>query len=147
MSDDTTDIFKRTVRDVVRAVAEEAKGLKLSEATIADLQSAARGAHSGALSHFGNGIVVRGTIPVMFIPQVTPIQPVNVVVQQALGMPEWVRILISAATGALFALGVSLMMEYLRPNIVKRDLKKEATEHLISELTENMDLVLSGCRY
>jgi hypothetical protein len=42
MSDDI-DIFKRTMRAVVRAIAEEAKGLNLSEATLADLQSAAPG--------------------------------------------------------------------------------------------------------
>jgi hypothetical protein len=42
MSDDT-DTFKRTMQAVARAIAEEAKSLKLSEATVADLQSAARG--------------------------------------------------------------------------------------------------------
>ena len=42
MSDDT-NTFKRTMQAVVRAIAKEAEGLKLSEATVADLQSAARG--------------------------------------------------------------------------------------------------------
>jgi hypothetical protein len=38
----------------------------------------------------------------MFIPEVTQIQPLNVIVQQAPGMPEWVKILISAGVGAVF---------------------------------------------
>ena len=43
MSDDDTDNFRSAMRAVVCAIAEETPGLNLSQDTIADLQTAARG--------------------------------------------------------------------------------------------------------
>jgi hypothetical protein len=81
----------------------------------------------------------------MFTPEVTPIQPINVIVQQAPGMPEWVKILISAGVGALFGIVGSLMTEFLKTHFAKRALKKVLTEQLVSELSENLDYAETCC--
>jgi class 3 adenylate cyclase len=39
--------------------------------------------------------------------------PINVTVQSPPGMPEWIRILISAGVGAIFGVGGNLVMEYV----------------------------------
>jgi alkyl sulfatase BDS1-like metallo-beta-lactamase superfamily hydrolase len=78
----------------------------------------------------------------MFIPQVTPIQPINVVVQQAPGMPEWVRTLLAAVTGAFFGIAATFVTEYLK----RLNLKKEVEKQLGMELMENLTIAENGYR-
>ena len=50
--------------------------------------------------------------------------PNTIYVREAPGMPEWVKILISAGTGALFAILGNIAMEFIKPAIAKsRELK------------------------
>jgi len=50
----------------------------------------------------------------MFIPQVTPIQPINVIVHQPPGWPIWATTLFAAAVGGAFGVGTNLVTEYLK---------------------------------
>jgi len=78
----------------------------------------------------------------MFIPQVTPIQPINVVVQQPPGLPVWIATLFAAAVGAVFGIGSSLLTEYLKHRLRVRKVGRQ----LGKELMRNMDQVGSGAR-
>jgi hypothetical protein len=61
--------------------------------------------------------------------------PIYVTVQQpAGGMPEWVRTLISAGVGALFGILSSTAMEFVKPILMKRTVRKQ----VIAELKRNM---------
>jgi hypothetical protein len=51
------------------------------------------------------------------------------------GLPEWARILISASVGALLGTSSSVLMEFVKPSIAKRQLKKFIKAHLIPEAT------------
>ena len=71
-----------------------------------------------------------------------------VTVQQPLpGMPEWVKILISAGTGALLGIASNIAMEYLKPWIAERATSKQLKEELTEELTDNLDLMQSFMSY
>lgn len=79
----------------------------------------------------------------MFIPPVPEhvvqaaqqLPPINVVVQQPpAGMPEWAKLLISAAVGAVFAIVGNIVMEYVKPMIQRRSI----TRHLMVELTTSL---------
>jgi hypothetical protein len=64
--------------------------------------------------------------------------PINVTVQPpAVGMPEWVKILISASTGALFGILGNIAMEYVKPWIAARVLTKRISRELADELLAN----------
>jgi|SRR5271155_1801936 len=70
---------------------------------------------------------------------------VYVTVQQPVGgMPEWIKILITAVISALFAFGVALLTERMKLGIAKTKLKKEASEQMLAELKRNMDKVATG---
>lgn len=83
-----------------------------------------------------------GTIPLMLL-QYWPFQqlpPINVTVQQpAGGMPEWVKILISAGVGALFGIMSSVAMEYVKPTIAKKLLKKMICAQVGAEVIDNLN--------
>jgi hypothetical protein len=64
--------------------------------------------------------------------------PTTIYVREAPGMPEWVKILISAGTGALFAIIGSVVMEFMKPKIAKRALKREITAQLVGEVEDNL---------
>lgn len=65
--------------------------------------------------------------------------PVYITVQQpAGGMPEWVKILISAGVGALFGILGSIAMEFVRPTLLAQRMKKTVRQQLIAELKNNM---------
>jgi hypothetical protein len=51
----------------------------------------------------------------MLISQVTPIQPVNGVVQIPAGAPIWLTIVLSGCIGAISAILGGLAVEYLKP--------------------------------
>ena len=55
----------------------------------------------------------------------------------ACGMPEWVKILISAGVGALFAILGSVLMEFIKPKISNATLKKAIAQQLSYELVRN----------
>src|ERR1035438_2966710 len=68
--------------------------------------------------------------------------PINVTVQPpAGGMSEWEKTLISAGVGALFGILSSIAMEYVKPAIAKRSLKKTIEGHLGAEMSLNLGLV------
>ena len=54
------------------------------------------------------------------------------------GMPEWVKILISAAVGAFLGIASNIAMEYIKPIIAKRSERKMVSAQLNAELLENM---------
>lgn len=75
------------------------------------------------------------------------IPPIMVTIQQSpAGMPEWVKILITATAGALVGIVSSILMEYLKPYIAKRLLKKTVTAQLGKELLKNLNHVDAGKR-
>jgi hypothetical protein len=72
----------------------------------------------------------------MLIPQVTPIQPINVIVQQP-GPALWLTIILSALTGAISAILGGLVVEYVRPHMAKWRKKKMIREMLNDEFLAN----------
>lgn len=66
--------------------------------------------------------------------------------EAASGMPEWVKILISAATGALFGIGGSVVMEFVKPAITKRRMRKIVIAQLAAELLDNMRYIDGAIR-
>jgi hypothetical protein len=81
-----------------------------------------------------------GRIARMFIPEVTPIQPVNVIVQQAPGIQEWVKILISALVGMLFGIVTTAATDWIKEEKQRR----RVFGYLRGELDLNMSL-LTAC--
>jgi hypothetical protein len=74
------------------------------------------------------------------------IPPIQVTVQQAgtpPGLPEWIKILITAGVGAVFGFSSSVLMEFLKPYIAKRGLKKTIERQLGDELVKGLN-ELSG---
>jgi hypothetical protein len=68
--------------------------------------------------------------------------PINVtVLPPAGGMPEWLKILISAGVGALFGIVGNVAMEYVRPKIVKRQRLREMAAQLVEELISNVEIL------
>ncbi len=86
------------------------------------------------------------TISRMFIPQVTPIQPVNVIVQQAPGPPYWLTILLSALTGAVSAMLGGVFVEYVKPYMAKWRKKKMIRGLLNDEFLANFAELEAGLR-
>ena len=77
--------------------------------------------------------------------QVTP--NVYVTLQSApMGMPEWVKILLSATVGALVGIISNIAMEYVKPWIVRRGLRKSVATQLVSEWAVNYSKIESGVR-
>lgn len=77
------------------------------------------------------------------VPQVAPqLPPIQITVQSPPGMPEWIKILISAGVGALFGILGNMAMEILKPQIgtwlKRRELEKQAFRR---ELKANVDEV------
>jgi hypothetical protein len=72
----------------------------------------------------------------MLIPQVTPIQPINVIVHQP-GPPLWLTIILSALTGAMSAILAGLVVEYVRPFMAKWRKKKMIRGMLNDEFLAN----------
>ncbi|HTF71135.1 MAG TPA: hypothetical protein VK638_51555 [Edaphobacter sp.] len=60
---------------------------------------------------------------------------VFVTVQQPTGLPEWVKIIISASVGALFAVLGSVVMEFIKPKIARRQIALQ----LMAEVKRNLD--------
>lgn len=75
------------------------------------------------------------------VAQSAPPQVFVTVQQPAGGMPEWVKILITAGVGALFGVGSALITENVKTRLAKKRLKKAITEQLTAELEENLDRV------
>lgn len=67
--------------------------------------------------------------------------PNTIYVREAPGMPEWVKILISAGTGALFAILGNIAMEFIKPTIARRSSKREVRKQLLYEVRENVRLL------
>ena len=75
------------------------------------------------------------------------IPPIHVTVQQPAGnLPEWLKILITAGTGALLGIISNIAMEYVKPSIGKRLLKKTVAQQLSAELIKNLSAAEAGQR-
>jgi hypothetical protein len=74
----------------------------------------------------------------MFIPQITPIQPINVIVQQPIGWPVWQTTLFSAAIGAILGIAGNVTMEFLKPRIGNFVSRQEVSKQLVIEVTRNL---------
>jgi hypothetical protein len=74
-----------------------------------------------------------------------PSSPIYVNVQQPPpGMPEWEKLLISAGVGALLGIISNIAMEYVKPWIAKRLLRRTVADQLAAELADNMNEVDAG---
>lgn len=71
--------------------------------------------------------------PIRDVVQAAPPQ-VFVSVQSPPGMPEWVKIIISASVGALFAVLGGVVMEFVKPRIAKREVELQ----LVAEVKRNL---------
>jgi len=77
----------------------------------------------------------------MIIPPVPP--PVHVIVDQVPitpGVPEWIRLLITGLSGLV----IGLLMEYAKPLVAKRRLRKTMAALLKKEFVRNWAIVLAG---
>jgi hypothetical protein len=61
-------------------------------------------------------------------------------------MPESVKILITAAVGALVGIFSNIAMEYVKPWIAKQNLRKTITAQLAAELMDNLSLMEAADR-
>ena len=73
-------------------------------------------------------------------------QPITVIVQQSPGLPEWIRILITAATGAVFGIGSSVATDFVKTTLATKKLRKDIAAQLTAELTLNLDRIGTGAR-
>jgi hypothetical protein len=62
------------------------------------------------------------------------------------GMPEWLKVLTSAAVGALVGIISNIAMEYVKPWIAQHSLKKKVTVQIVSELAANYSKIQSAIR-
>jgi hypothetical protein len=73
----------------------------------------------------------------MLIPEITPIQPITVTVNQPAGWPLWLTTLFSASVGAFFAIATNLLTD-----VVKNHLRRQKAIHQLGqELMENMERI------
>jgi hypothetical protein len=61
----------------------------------------------------------------MFIPQLTPIQPINVIVQQPHEFPGWIIAILSAFAGAILTMGTEYLRGYIDGKMIKEQLNDE----------------------
>jgi hypothetical protein len=80
-------------------------------------------------------------VALLLFQAVVQVPPNTVYIHEAPSIPEWVRILISAGTGAVFAIIGNVAMEFIRPRIVRGSSKREVKKQLISEVKENVRLL------
>jgi hypothetical protein len=82
----------------------------------------------------------------MFIPEVSPIQPVNVIVQQAPGLPAWITVMLSALTGAASAILSGIAIEFLKPYMDRRRMLKMIKDQLNAEFLANLSQLKAAKR-
>ena len=121
-------------------------------------QSNGHGAHSWLSLLLKPTSWVDGTIQVMFMLLLQAAQQAPTLARQVgqnlyvtiqpppAGMPEWLKILITALVG--FAVGTvsGISMEFLKPKIARRELRKGVSEQLDDELMLNLNAMESGKR-
>lgn len=61
--------------------------------------------------------------------------------QPAAGMPEGMKILITASTGAIIGIGGNFLMEFVRPWVAKGKLKRSIAKQLVYELRRNLQSI------
>jgi len=62
------------------------------------------------------------------------------------GMPEWVKIIISAGVGSAFAIAGSVVMEFVKPKILHRTTRKIVEENLTEEVWKNRRFLFQAMR-
>lgn len=70
-------------------------------------------------------------------------QAANVIgtLQQPHVLPEWIKTLITASVGALVGFISSVLLEFLKPYIAKRLLRRTVRTHLVNELKQNTGIL------
>jgi hypothetical protein len=74
----------------------------------------------------------------------TVIPPIHVTVQQPPGLPFWETTIISAVVGTFFGISSSVAMEFVKPGISWRLLKKTILKNLDQEFRENYAALLDA---
>jgi hypothetical protein len=82
----------------------------------------------------------------MFDPQFTPIQPINVIVQPAPGIPAWAISLLSAGAGAVLGFIGGLAAEYAKPLVNKMRMRPIVRNHIQDEFLINYNAVNAAQR-
>lgn len=72
--------------------------------------------------------------------------PIHITIQQPPGMPEWIKILITAGTGAMLGIISNIAMEYVKPWISRKQVRKTVEAQLKSELIENWIVIKESIR-
>jgi hypothetical protein len=67
--------------------------------------------------------------------------PINVTLQQPPGLPLWATTLVSAGVGAVFAILVSIAIEFVKRWISKREDRKLVAAQLAAELLQNLNAI------
>ena len=65
------------------------------------------------------------------------IPPIQVTVQQPPGLPFWETAVISAVVGTFFGIASGTLMEFVKPLIARRHLKRVMLRHLDQEFRQN----------
>jgi hypothetical protein len=97
-------------------------------------------AHTSTYVEIGCGTL----LPMLFLFQAPAAHladgtPIYVTVQQPTGgFPEWAKIVISAAVGALLGIISSIVMEYVKPVLFAKRVKHEVRDMVMPELKRNM---------
>jgi hypothetical protein len=71
-------------------------------------------------------------------------QTIHLTVQQPPGLPFWQTVIISAVAGTFFGLASSVAMEFIKPAISSRLLKKTVLKNLDKEFCENYGALLDA---
>jgi hypothetical protein len=72
------------------------------------------------------------------------IPPIHVTVQQPPGLPFWETTVISAVVGTFFGISSSVAMEFVKPEIARRLLRKTILKNLDQEFRENYAALLDA---
>jgi hypothetical protein len=73
----------------------------------------------------------------LFLQAAQSIPPIHVTIQSPPGLPFWQTTILSAVAGTFFGIASSIGMEFIKPHISSRLLKKTVLKQLDTEFREN----------
>ncbi len=77
----------------------------------------------------------------MFVPEMTPIQPVNVIIHNPPGISEFAKTMLSASVGFLFGIAGNVLMEFVKPKFEMQRRKDLVIRQVHPEFLQNMNAV------
>jgi hypothetical protein len=77
----------------------------------------------------------------LFLQAIPQLQPIQVTVQQPPGMPEWIKILITAAVGVVAGVVSNSLMEIVKPRIANAMDRAMLNAKLLPEFKRNMGIM------